>query len=89
MTDSNRTFELYRDGVLLGTIVLAPDECDFPWMVGYLKPSPQYAAVKEVFERELCSGESVQSSVALKAMHDGSRIEVIGMHVEGNRVAWR
>ncbi len=52
MESSERKFELYRGDVFLGIITLAPDECDFPWLVGYLESSPEYTDVKALFDQE-------------------------------------
>lgn len=56
-----RKFELYRGGALLGVVTLAPDECDFPWLAGYLEPSAEYVEVRALFERESRASEAYES----------------------------
>ena len=52
MNSQPRKFDLYQGDVCLGVITLSPSECDFPWFVGYLEPSAEYASVKPLFDRE-------------------------------------
>src|SRR5215203_2568347 len=52
MMSSERKWELYRGGVILGVVTCAPDEGDFPWLIGYLAPMPEYENVRNLFERE-------------------------------------
>ena len=50
MSEEPRRARLYRGDILLGEVAIAPDECDFPWFVGYLEPAPAFEAVRSLFE---------------------------------------
>ena len=42
-------FELLRGGVLLGLVTIDAAEYDFPWTVGWLEPSAEYATAEPLF----------------------------------------
>jgi hypothetical protein len=47
------TLELVRGNAVLGTIDVAPGNADFPWYRGAFHPSPDFEAVRGLFEHEL------------------------------------
>jgi hypothetical protein len=50
---SPQTLELFRGDVVLGTIDLKPGDGDLPWRTGSFRPTADFEAVRELFEREL------------------------------------
>lgn len=88
-----------RDGdEPVGEILI--DEADFPWLAGRFTPGPGYAAVRELFVRELALLErdfdevaeaweaaygEIRSRVSLSSP-DGPVAEFL-LHIEGDR-AW-
>ncbi len=46
----SRRFELLRGKTVLGVVTLDQAESNFPWFVGWLKPSPAYDAVRPLFD---------------------------------------
>lgn len=98
-----RQFELFRGDTLLGVVTLDPGECDLPWFVGRLEPSPAYAAVRPLFERldqlldaggfddesSTLHEELMAPVVRMRAVDDGEEIEVDGIAISGTRVSWR
>ena len=47
-----RKFDFFRGDVCLGVVTLAPNECDFPWFVGYLTPNSAFGEFKPLFDKE-------------------------------------
>jgi hypothetical protein len=93
-----RTWLLTRpDGELLGELVL--EDTDMPWLLCHFAPTPAYAAVAPLFERELSllrAGDSVwrEAYAAVTALRLQLRPQPIGaslqpllLHVQGAR-AW-
>lgn len=80
-----------------------PAESDFPWLAGWLEPSPGYASVEPLFaelsrrlEDEGFTDESselleriMQPGVRLVSLADSEVTEVDGINIEGLRVTWR
>ena len=48
-----KTLELVRGNVVLGTIEVANGEADSPWFSGVFHATPEFDAVRGLFEREL------------------------------------
>ena len=48
-----KSLALVRGGVVLGTIELKQGDASPPWQSGAFRPSPEYEAVRELFEEEL------------------------------------
>ena len=48
-----RSLRLFRGDALLGTIEVDRGEADLPWRSGAFTPSPEFAAVRGLFEQEL------------------------------------
>ena len=67
-------FELFRGDVLLGVVTLAPAECEFPWQVGYLVPSPAYGEVKSLFDREAEASRAAYESDSVEAWRAADEI---------------
>jgi hypothetical protein len=98
-----RRFELLRGGTVLGVVTLDPGESDFPWFVGWLKPSPEYATVRPLFDEldrvledegfNERSGELhervMRPGVRMRSLPNGEESEVLGITVSGTRVSWR
>ena len=99
----SRRFELLRGGEVLGVVTLDASESDFPWFVGWLEPSPAYAAVEPLFAEMSGlleddgftdeSGELHEQIMApgiwMRFLPDGELSEVVGISIEGRRVGWR
>ena len=99
----SRRFELLRGSDVLGVVTLDAGESDFPWFVGWLAPSPAYAAVEALFAEMSSlleddgftddSGELHEQvmgpGVWMRSLSDGELTEVAGISVEGRRVSWR
>ncbi|CCK25306.1 hypothetical protein BN159_0927 [Streptomyces davaonensis JCM 4913] len=75
------------------------DEADFPWLSGHFTPGPAYAAVRELFARELALLERVDEHVeeweaayaeierrVTLSSPDGPVAEFL-LHIDGDR-AW-
>jgi hypothetical protein len=97
-----RRFELLRGGKVLGVVTLDSAESDFPWLVGWLEPTPEYAVVEPLFaemdrlEDEGCTDEAdelhdrvMAPGVQMRSLPDGEVSEVIGINISGRRVGWR
>ena len=50
---SPQTLRLFRGDALLGMIDVKPGDGDLPWRTGSFRPSADFEAVRELFEREL------------------------------------
>jgi hypothetical protein len=99
----SRRFELLRGGAVLGIVILDTAESDFPWFVGWLEPSPEYAAVRPLFDEQdrlleeegftEAAGELqerlMQPGVQMRSLSDGEVSEVVGIAISGTRVSWR
>ncbi len=99
----SRTFRLTRGQTILGVVTLDANESDFPWLVGWLEPSPAYATVRALFEElnrvldedgfDERSGELHEQVMApgvkMVSLADGDMAEVTGLNISGNRVSWR
>lgn len=47
------TLHLIRGATNLGTITVKPGGADYPWYNGAFEPTPEFSAVRELFEQEL------------------------------------
>ena len=45
----SRQLELLRGDIVLGVVTRDAGASDFPWLVGWLEPSPAYAQVEPLF----------------------------------------
>ena len=48
-----RNLRLVRGDAVLGTIEVKPGNADFPWFSGTFRATPEFEAVRHLFEREL------------------------------------
>lgn len=95
-------FKLYRGDVLLGTVQLVPELCDFPWYGGLIEPEPAFAPYAPLFrqELELLGEESMDEwgqvlreieGPGLSLVPLGSGVPLTGflIHINGAEVTWR
>jgi hypothetical protein len=56
---SSPDYDMFRGEVFLGRVAIAPEKCDFPWVVGVIDPTDAFDAVRELSQRvlELENGE--------------------------------
>ena len=99
----SRQLELLRGDIVLGVVTLDAGASDFPWLVGWLEPSPAYAQVEPLFaemsrllEDEGFTDESDESDervmepgIRMRSLPDGEWSEVVGISIERGRVSWR
>lgn len=93
-------YDLYRGNVVLGTIDHTTD--DFPFHHGVFEPTPEYAAVRELFEKEhqlLEAGrmeewQKVRDKLdepvlILKPVGAGKEVKKPLLHIDGVKAWWR
>ena len=95
-------FKLYRGDVLLGTIQLVPELCDFPWYGGLLEPEHAFTPYAPLFQQELALlgeermdewgqvlGEIEGPGLSLVPFTGGLPVTGFLLHINGLEVTWR
>ena len=102
MKDKTSKFFLFRGDDLLGVVTQTYD--DFPWHHGSFEPSPEFYAVKELFDKERTMlertefdvdhwenvwEEIIRPGLRLVPVDSGNSIDELLILIDGTETWWR
>jgi len=84
-------------------VTLDTAESDFPWLVGWLEPAPEFAAVEPLFaemdgklDEDGLTDESIElheqvmePGIQMRSLQDGELSNIVGISIGDRRVSWR